>query len=129
MKYKFDVDWGGLMLSPLDEAIKHNAQWWVDTLPMMLAQIRQHFEEDGIDERELLKWFNEFKDKYCERRGNLLVPTPTGIKMVKIAYRRIAPYRDMVDTMSMTTGCSRTVLAMRMLTSCGRLQASCASET
>lgn len=104
MKYKFDVNWGGLMLSPLDEAIKHNAQWWVETLPMMLAQIRQHFEEDGIDEAELLKWFNEFRDKYCERRGNRLVPTPTGIKKIKIAYQRIAPYREMVDTMSMTTG-------------------------
>ena len=101
MKYEFDLDWGSQILT-LDETNEHNVQWWADSLPKMLAQIRQHFEEDGIDERELIMWFEEFKRKYCERRGHRLAPTPTGAKMVKLAYQHLAPYREMVVTMSYT---------------------------
>lgn len=102
--YTFDVDWDGLVIFPLDVAIKSNAQWWADTLPQMLAQLRQHFAEDGIDEGELIIWFEEFKRKYCELRGQRLTPTPAGIRIIKSVYKQLAPYRNMVHTITYCQG-------------------------
>jgi hypothetical protein len=102
--YTFDVDWDGLVIFPLDVAIKRNAQWWADTLPQMLAQLRQHFADDGIDEGELIIWFEEFKRKYCELRGQRLTPTPAGIRNIKSVYKQLAPYRNMVHTITYCQG-------------------------
>jgi hypothetical protein len=44
------------------------------------CQIRQHFSDDDIDEKEMLRWFEEFQHKYCELRGHRLVPTPTSMQ-------------------------------------------------
>lgn len=101
MYYKFDIDWGSLPLSfaLVGETDNRNDLWYANTRTKMLAQLRQHLSEDGIGERDLLMWFKEFKRKCCEQRGHLLAPTPTGANMIKLLYDRIAPYREMVETM------------------------------
>ena len=102
MYYEFDIDWKSMPLSfaLIGEADIRSDQWWAKCRSTMLSQIRQHFSDDDIDEKEMLRWFEEFQHKYCERRGHRLVPTPTGTKLVKLAYEDLAPYRGLLETMS-----------------------------
>ena len=101
MCYKFDIDWDSMpfSFSLVDEVDSRYNQWWADNLPKMLAQLRQHFSDDGIDEKELLQGFEEFKRKYCEQRGHRLAPTPTGAKIIKLVYDEITSYREMTEIM------------------------------
>lgn len=102
MYYEFDIDWKSMPLSfaMIGEADTRSDQWWAKCRSTMLSQIRQHFSDDDIDEKEMLRWFEEFQHKYCERRGHRLVPTPTGTMLVKLAYEELAPYRGLLETMS-----------------------------
>ena len=102
MYYAFDIDWKSMPLSfaLIGEADIRSDQWWAKCRSTMLSQIRQHFSDDDIDEKEMLRWFEEFQHKYCERRGHRLVPTPTGTMLVKLAYEELAPYRGLLETMS-----------------------------
>ena len=102
MYYEFDIDWKSMPLSfaLIGEADIRSDQWWAKCRSTMLSQIRQHFSDDDIDEKEMLRWFEEFQHKYCERRGHRLVPTPTGTMLVKLAYEDLAPYRGLLETMS-----------------------------
>ena len=102
MYYEFDIDWKSMPLSfaMIGEADIRSDQWWAKCRSTMLSQIRQHFSDDDIDEKEMLRWFEEFQHKYCERRGHRLVPTPTGTMLVKLAYEDLAPYRGLLETMS-----------------------------
>lgn len=102
MYYEFDIDWKSMPLSfaLIGEADIRSDQWWAKCRSTMLSQIRLHFSDDDIDEKEMLRWFEEFQHKYCERRGHRLVPTPTGTKLVKLAYEDLAPYRGLLETMS-----------------------------
>lgn len=102
MYYEFDIDWKSMSLSfaMIGEADIRSDQWWAKCRSTMLNQIRQHFSDDDIDEKEMLRWFEEFQHKYCERRGHRLVPTPTGTRLVKLAYEDLAPYRRLLETMS-----------------------------
>ena len=102
MYYEFDIDWKSMPLSfaLIGEADIRSDQWWAKCRSTMLSQIRQHFSDDDIDEKEMLRWFEEFQHKYCERRGHRLVPTPTGTRLVKLAYEDLAPYRRLLETMS-----------------------------
>lgn len=89
-----------LYFALIGEADIRSDQWWAKCRSTMLSQIRQHFSDDDIDEKEMLRWFEEFQHKYCERRGHRLVPTPTGTMLVKLAYEDLAPYRGLLETMS-----------------------------
>ena len=102
MYYEFDIDWKSMPLSfaMIGEADIRSDQWWAKCRSTMLSQIRQHFSDDDIDEKEMLRWFEEFQHKYCERRGQRLVQTPTGTMLVKLAYEELAPYRGLLETMS-----------------------------
>lgn len=102
MYYEFDIDWKSMPLSfaLIGEADIRSDQWWAKCRSTMLSQIRQHFSDDDIDEKEMLRWFEEFQHKYCEQRGHRLAPTPTGAKIIKLVYDEIAPYREMTEIMS-----------------------------
>lgn len=82
MYYEFDIDWKSMPLcfALIGEADIRSDQWWAKCRSTMLSQIRQHFSDDDIDEKEMLRWFEEFQHKYCERRGHRLVPTPTSMQ-------------------------------------------------
>ncbi len=59
-----------LCFALIGEAGIRSDQWWAKCRSTMLSQIRQHFSDDDIDEKEMLRWFEEFQHKYCERRGH-----------------------------------------------------------
>lgn len=52
-----------LCFALIGEADIRSDQWWAKCRSTMLSQIRQHFSDDDIDEKEMLRWFEEFQHK------------------------------------------------------------------
>ena len=94
MYYKFDIDWtplSGPMSSYVRDSLMES-----EILPEMLAQIRAHFAEDGIDESKLIKKFQAFKNEYGDAIDHHLGLPPAGQRIIVQLYDKIVPYEIMV---------------------------------
>lgn len=97
--YVFKIDYGP-MVEPIGSSFREHLMI-TEILPEMLAQVRKHFERDGINETKLIAQCKTFKDEYIIKNR---IPTARDRKKIEKIYRQITPYRIMVEELSVIKG-------------------------